>query len=108
MHMAVDTLGELLALIVTPANQQDRAQVAELAEAVQEATGESVEVTFVDQGYTGEQPAEDAAERGIRLEAVKLPETKRGFVLLPRRWVLELVCVDETLPETRPRLRAPA
>ena len=89
VHMAVDTLGELLALIVTPADEQDRVQVGELAKEVQEATGESVEVAFVDQGYTGERPAEDAVERGIRLEVVKLPEAKRGFVLLPRRWVVE-------------------
>lgn len=88
-HMAVDTLGELLALIVTPANEQDRAQVGQLAEAVQEATGETVEVAFVDQGYTGEQPTEEAAKQGIRLEVVKLPQAKRGFVLLPRRWVVE-------------------
>jgi transposase len=26
---------------------------------------------------------------GIHLEVVKLPEAKRGFVLLPRRWVVE-------------------
>jgi transposase len=89
VHMAVDSLGQLLALLVTPANEQERAQVAELAEQVQEATGESVEVAFVDQGYTGEQPAQDAQAQGIRLEVVKLPIAKRGFVLLPRRWVVE-------------------
>jgi transposase len=89
VHMAVDTVGQLLALLVTPANEQERAQVAELAEQVQEATGESVEVAFVDQGYTGEQPAQDAKAQGIRLEVVKLPTAKRGFVLLPRRWVVE-------------------
>lgn len=89
VHIAVDTLGQLLALLVTPANEQERAQVAELAEQVQEVTGESVEVAFVDQGYTGEQPAKDAALHGIRLEVVKLPTAKRGFVLLPRRWVVE-------------------
>jgi transposase len=89
VHLAVDTLGQLLALLVTPANEQERAQVAALAEHVQEATGESVEVAFVDQGYTGEQPAQDAEAQGIRLEVVKLPTAKRGFVLLPRRWVVE-------------------
>ncbi len=89
VHLAVDTLGHLLALHVTPANEQERDQVAQLAEAVQEVTGEQVEVAFVDQGYTGEEPAEAAQEHGIRLEVVKLPETKRGFVLLPRRWVVE-------------------
>jgi transposase len=89
VHAAVDTLGHLLALHVTPANEQDREQVGVLAEAVQVVTGESVELAYVDQGYTGEDPAAAAAERGIELEVVKLPEAKRGFVLLPRRWVVE-------------------
>ena len=89
VHMAVDTLGHLLALHVTPANEQDRAQVAELMHQVQQMTGESVEVAFVDQGYTGAQAAADAEAEGIRLEVVKLPEAKKGFVLLPRRWVVE-------------------
>jgi transposase len=89
IHLAVDTLGHLLALLVTPANEQDRAQVAALAEAVQAATGQSVEVGFVDQGYTGAQAEADAAAHGIRLEVITLEEAKRGFVLLPRRWVVE-------------------
>jgi len=89
VHAAVDTLGHLLAVKVTAANEQDRAQVAELAQAVQAATGENVEVAFVDQGYTGDQPAADAAQHGLRLEVVKHHEAKRGFVLLPRRWVVE-------------------
>jgi transposase len=89
VHMAVDTLGQLLTLLVTPANEQDRAQVGELAKQIQEVTGDSVEIAFVDQGYTGEKAAAAAEEHGIRLEVVKLPTTKRGFVLLPRRWVVE-------------------
>ena len=89
LPMAVDTLGRLLALHVTPANADDRAQVERLAKTVQAATSDSVEVAFVDQGYTGEKPAAAARKHGIALEAVKLPEAKRGFVLLPRRWVVE-------------------
>jgi transposase len=89
VHLAVDTLGQLLALHVTPANDQDRDQVAELTAAVQAATGETVEVAFVDQGYTGDRPREAAADHGIALAVVKLPDVKRGFVLLPRRWVVE-------------------
>ncbi len=88
-HAAVDTLGHLLALHVTAADEQDRAQVKRLARDVQAATDGAVEVAFVDQGYTGEQPAADAARKGIELVVVKLPEAKRGFVLLPRRWVVE-------------------
>jgi transposase len=89
VHLAVDTLGQLLAVLATPADEQDRAQVAALAEQIQEATGNSVEVAFADQGYTGDGPAADAQAHGIRLEVVKLPTAKRGFVLLPRRWVVE-------------------
>lgn len=82
-------MGELLALHVTPANAQDRAQVAELVQAVQDETGETVVVASVDQGDTGAVPAAEAAARGVALEVVKLPAVKRGFVLLPRRWVVE-------------------
>jgi transposase len=89
VHIAVDTLGHLLALRVTPANEQDRAEVAGLAEAVQSVAEEKVQVAFVDQGYTGQEPAEAAAKAGMRLEVVKHHEAKRGFVLLPRRWVVE-------------------
>lgn len=81
VHIAVDTLGHLLTLLVTPANEQDRAQVEQLAAQVQEATGQSVELAYVDQGYTGEQPAQDAAAHGIRLEVVKLPDTKKGWLM---------------------------
>jgi len=89
VHAAVDTLGHLLALHVTPADEQDRAQVGGLAQQVQEITGEQVELAYVDQGYTGEAAEEAAAEHGIQLEVVKHTEAKRGFVLLPRRWVVE-------------------
>lgn len=89
IHIAVDTLGHLLALKVTPANEQERAQVADLAKQVQQATDYTVEVAFVDQGYTGEEPADEAAKKLIKLEVVKHHEAKRGFVLLPRRWVVE-------------------
>jgi transposase len=89
VHVAVDTLGHLLAVRVTPANEGDRAQVQQLAKAVQEATGHNVQVAYVDAGYTGEQAAEAAEGQGIRLEVVKLPDAKRGFILLPRRWVVE-------------------
>jgi hypothetical protein len=64
--------------------EQDRAHVGELAQAVQEMTGQAVELAFVDQGYTGDIPAEEARQHGIQLEVIKRPEAKRGFVLLPR------------------------
>ena len=88
-HVAVDTLGHLLALVVTPASAQEREQVEQLARQVQAVTGDAVELAYVDQGYTGDAAAEAAETHGIRLEVVKHSEAKRGFVLLPRRCVLE-------------------
>ena len=126
-HPAGDTLGQVLARHGTPADARDRKQVAELAERVREATGEAVEVAFVDPGSTGEPPAEDVAGRVLRLDVVKLPAATRGFVLLPRRWVADrspsrmarfrrLARDYERLPQTladarriaAPRLRDPA
>ena len=89
VHMAVDILGHLVAAHVTAANEQDRSQVRRLAAKVQEVTGDSVEIAFVDQGYTGAQAAQDAQAHHMALEVVKLPEAKKGFVLLPKRWVVE-------------------
>ena len=89
VHAAVDTVGLLLALRVTAASAQERAQVFALGADIQEATGQTVALAFVDQGYTGDQPAADAAAHGIRLEVVTHTEPKKGFVLLPRRWVVE-------------------
>ncbi len=87
--VAVETRGHLLALLVTPAAEQERAPVEELAQGVQAVTGEHVELAYVDQGSTGEEPATAAADHGIQLAVGKLREAKRGFVLLPRRWVVE-------------------
>jgi transposase len=89
VHAAVDTLGQLLTLVVTPANVDERTQVAALVGQVQEITGDHVKLAWADQGYTGEDVAHTAASHGIQLEIVKRPEAQRGFVLLPRRWVVE-------------------
>jgi transposase len=82
-----------------------------LAEEVQAVTGQHVELAYVGQGYTGKQAAADAADHGIALDVVRLPEAKRGLVVLPRRWMVErsfawasrfrrLAKDDERLPET--------
>ena len=89
VHLAVDTLGHLLAAYITPANEQDRAQVAALCAQVQAVTGGTVEVAWADQGYTGEATEQAADEQGVVLQVVKRPEGSKGFVLLPRRWVVE-------------------
>lgn len=95
VHIAVDTLGHLLALRVTTGKEQERNQVADLSADVQEATGQTVALAYADQGYTGDQPVADAAAHGITLQVVKpdragkAKRKKTGFVLLPRRWVVE-------------------
>ncbi len=85
VHMAV---GHLLAVYVTPAGKQERAQVQRLCGDVQQATGHTVKLAWADQGYTGEAPSKAAQDNSINLQIVKLPEAKKGFVLLPRRWVV--------------------
>jgi len=85
----VDTLEHLLALTVTPANEDERTQVAALTTAIQAVTGETVELAYVDQGYAGDAVAATAAAHGIHLVVVKLEEAKRGYVLLPHRCVIE-------------------
>jgi FtsP/CotA-like multicopper oxidase with cupredoxin domain/transposase len=100
-----------LAVLVAPANKQERAQIAERAAQVQAVTGERGEVALVGQGSTGEQSAEAASAQGMRREVVKLPHAKRGFVVLPLRWMVERSCgwmarsrrlarADERLPAT--------
>ena len=56
---------------------------------MQEATKETVEVAFLDGVYKGTVDHGAAQAEGIRLDVVTVPEGQRGFVLLPRRWVVE-------------------
>jgi transposase len=87
--MAVDTLGHLLAWHVIPANEQEHAQVAQLAEQEQDVTDASMEVTSVDQGDIGDRARQDAADHGMQLEVANRPQAKEGFLRLLRRWVVE-------------------
>jgi len=89
VHMAVDTLGHLLAVHVTPADEQERTQVQLLCKDVQQATGHTVQLAWADQGHTGDAASKAAQDNGIHLQIVKLPGAKKGFVLLLRRWVVE-------------------
>jgi hypothetical protein len=61
VHLAVDTLGQLLAAAVTPANEPKRAQVAELTAKVQEVTGAAVAIALVDKGHTATETAAETA-----------------------------------------------
>ena len=68
--MAVDTPGHLLVAHVSAANENERAHVDQLLADVQAATGESVQVAYVDQGYNGAATEAVAAEHGIALQVV--------------------------------------
>jgi transposase len=85
VHAVVATLGTLLALAITPANEAERRQVDILAQQVREVTAERVEVLSADAAYTGEDAAALAQEQGIQLVVVTRPEASKGFVLLPKR-----------------------
>ena len=98
MHIAVDTLGHLWALTVTPDNQDERTQIQALCQKVQQVTGNNIILSLVygDLGYNGKQAEQTAAAEGIELQVVSLrqasqdnKEAKCGFVLLPRRWGVE-------------------
>ena len=89
VHVAVDTLGHLLALKVTSGAEQDRAQVGEVVGEAQASAGHTLQRMYVDQGYTGKDAAAQAQAHAVELSVVKLPEAKRGFVLLPKRWIVE-------------------
>jgi len=84
LHMAMDILSLLLAVQVTPADEQERAHVRTLCKQVQQATGHSVELAW----HTGEQARQAAQDNGIVLQRVNLPEAKKGFVPLPKRRML--------------------
>jgi transposase len=88
-HLAVYTPGSLPVLHVTPASADDRPEVGRLAQAVQASTGQSVDLAYVDQGYTSLRAPKAARAHGTALQGVTLPAAKRRFVLLPLRWVVE-------------------
>jgi transposase len=107
-HIATDTLGLLLALVITAASVQDTNGGKDLATELA-AAHPSVAAGWVDGGYKAKF-LEHAAAAGISFEVVNKPGGQKGFAVLPRRWVVErtfgwlvlhrrLVRDFETLPE---------
>ena len=88
-HAAVDTLGLLTAIVVLPANVQDRDVIAALMKSAR-AMFPTISKVIADGGYQGAATAAAVlAEAGIPLEIVKRSDTAQGFVLLPKRWIVE-------------------
>lgn len=97
--------------LTTLTNAQKRSQVSQLAAWVQDATGDAVALADVDQGYTDNQVVQKARVQHREREVGKVPEAKKGLVLLPRRWVVarrlawtgrfrRLARDDKPLPQT--------
>jgi transposase len=84
--MAIDTLGHLLALHVTPANVDDRAEVGKLADAVQNATGETVDLIYVDQGYNGKKSPMLPASTASNCAWSSLQRPRRDSSCCPSVW----------------------
>lgn len=82
IYMAIDTLGHLLALHVTPASAEDRGKVEWLALTMQAVTNDAVEIAWIDQGCTGERAVNAAARHSIAPKSSNCL-VKLGFVLLP-------------------------
>ena len=81
LHLAVDTLGQLLAMHVTPANEQDRAQVQPLANAVQEATGDHVELVYVTRATRARSPPKPPPPRASNCMWSSFPTPNRAHPL---------------------------
>ena len=87
-HILVDVLGLVLAVLVTPANVQDRDGAVPLLMAVH-AAHQTLKHVWADCAYNGEGIAKVQEDTGLKVEVVKHEEGHRGFAVLPRRWVVE-------------------
>ena len=87
-HLLTDTLGLPLALVVHPADVQDRDGLALLVRRIRRRLPWLAHL-FADGGYQGGVAAATAARERLRLEIVKRPAAAQGFEVLPRRWVIE-------------------
>lgn len=99
-HLVTDTLGLLLAVIVTAASAQDRDVGPTVLDAALDRYP-TIALVYVDQGYAG-RAADQMRDRDVRVEVVRrrervwasnqlalLPLPATGFEILPRRWVIE-------------------
>ena len=78
------------------------AQVAVLAEEVEAITGLSGTLAYGDQGYPGPEPGPAGAEQGLARQVVKVPAAKRGVVLRPKRWVVEVLLAGRPVSDDWP------
>jgi putative transposase len=87
-HLLVDTIGLLLAVLVHPADVQDRDGAKRLLEKAKEKL-KRLRVIWADGGYSGQLVSWVQQTCGWVLQTVLRPVGIKGFVVLPRRWVVE-------------------
>jgi transposase len=87
-HIAVDTGGLLLAVVVTAASTQDRDGARPLLWNLHRAFP-GVKLTWADGGYAGKLVTWASTALRMTLEIVKRPDDLHTFKVLPRRWVVE-------------------
>ena len=87
-HIVVDTLGLILAVVVHAADVQDR-DGARLVLAKLAGRFPRLRLIWADGGYGGQLVTWALAAYGWALEIVKRPDDARGFVALPKRWLVE-------------------
>jgi putative transposase len=87
-HIVVDTMGLLLAVVVHPADIQDR-DGAKLV--LQRLLGRfpRLKLIWADGAYAGKLVRWAKRKGGWLLELVRRPAQQRTFQVLPRRWVVE-------------------
>ena len=86
-HLLVDTLGLIIAVVVTLASVQDRDGAKQVFASA--ADQPRLEKVWADGGYRGKLVDWTSKNCAWNLEIVERPSGSKGFVLLPRRWVVE-------------------
>ena len=87
-HIAVDTLGLLLTVVVTAASVQDRDGAHCLLARMREKFS-TIRLVWADGGYAGRLVVWANSVLALTVSIVKRSDDTRGFVVLPRRWVVE-------------------
>jgi len=89
-HILVDTMGNLLKVVVHPANVQDRDGAKLVLTELPDEVWERLERIWADSNYSGELEfwVEDTFE-GVILDIVRRLPDQVGFVVLPKRWIVE-------------------
>ena len=88
-HLVVDTLGLVLAVLVTAANLDDRVAAKQLFTAMMTTTWKRLALIWADGNYTGDLIAWVKQTCTWLLEIVHKPAKQKGFSVLPKRWIVE-------------------